>query len=352
MFTLSIVIPLFNEESNVNALYARLKMLTRQLAPCQVEVVFVDDHSHDKTFDVVSTLCHQNRNVRLLRLARNSGSHAAIMAGFEIASGQAVLFMAGDLQDPPELIAKMIKEWQKGHRIVWAARTQVKGQPVRDRLFSCLYWQLACYLANARLPASGVDFALLDRQVVEAVLAQRNRQAPIFLLIAETGLKPSVVAYMKQPRAGGKSGWTLRKKLALVVETLLFSVVPIRIMTVAGAVLVLLSVICGICLGLTVATTTNAPHVMTLIVVSTTILAGLQMATTGVIGEYLYLNMKEGRRVPRYIIERALNVLQAPASDFSPQQPNSSALTDSAELVQGLSSISGTTSLSQCNSNF
>lgn len=225
---LSIVIPLFNEQSTLERLFVRLTEISEQIRPTKVEFVFVDDHSVDGTFDVAQKLCRMHDNIKLIRLAQNSGSHAAICAGLSAASGDCAIFMAGDMQDPPELITEMISRWQAGNKIVWAARTVVEAQAPRDKFFSSFYWMIVHYLSGVDLPEGGVDFALMDRSVVDFVVQRWNKQTPIFLLIAESGLRSSVIFYKKAPRAGGKSGWTLKKKLRLVAQTLIYSFKPMR----------------------------------------------------------------------------------------------------------------------------
>jgi dolichol-phosphate mannosyltransferase len=225
---LSIVIPLFNEELNVNLLFERLQNLRAKLQGTSTEIIFIDDGSQDQTYECVKALCRSNENVRLIRLSSNCGSHVAIMTGLKAAHGQATIFMAGDLQDPPELILDMLKHWQSGYKIVWAARTQIENQQAKDRMFSTLYWTIVHYVSGIKLPKTGVDFALIDQAVIEAMTQHWTFHTPIFLSIAETGFPSTVIYYQKAARHGGKSGWTLSMKLALVGRTLLYSFRPTR----------------------------------------------------------------------------------------------------------------------------
>ena len=162
---LSVVVPLFNEESNIAALQTRLQQIEQQLSPVKLEIIFVDDCSQDKTASLISDLCHRHDNLRLIRFAKNSGSHAAIMAGVAASSGDCVMFLAGDLQDPPEIIPEMMEKWRNGNSIVWAVRAAVIGRKRQDSFFSSLYWLLVHYLTDLPIPAQGVDFFLIDRLV-------------------------------------------------------------------------------------------------------------------------------------------------------------------------------------------
>ena len=223
---LSVVVPLFNEEDNLQALFARFKEIEAQLSNVEFEFIFVDDGSGDNTFSIASNLCKQHSNITVLKFDRNYGSHPAIAAGFAASRGDCVMFIAGDLQDPPALIAEMIDRWKDGAKIVWAARTVVQNQPFKDMMFSVLYWGFFNVSVRHPVPARGVDFFLVDKSVVDAIRPNAQKEEPIFAQITETGLSSTVVRYTKQARASGKSGWTLKKKLDLVFQTLIYSPLP------------------------------------------------------------------------------------------------------------------------------
>ncbi len=304
---LSIVVPLFNEESNLKSLFARLKQAEARIAPTRLEIIFVDDCSQDNTSGLVKQICSTHENVRLIRFAKNSGSHAAIIAGIVASKGDCVMFMAGDLQDPPELIPEMLKSWSAGNYIVWAARTQTFGQERRDSLFASLYWWMVNQQTHNALPKSGVDFFLIDRQVVDAIAPQHNCKVPAFLMVAETGFKSAIVSYTKADRAGGKSGWTLKKKLALVLETALFSPMPLRAVSAGGAVISAAAILFGILSVILHLVLGQATDGLTLVACLVAFFAGVQLVVTGLVGEYLFLTLKEARYAPRYVIAEKVN---------------------------------------------
>ncbi|HEY9783926.1 MAG TPA: glycosyltransferase family 2 protein [Candidatus Obscuribacterales bacterium] len=226
---LSIVLPLFNEEDNLPVLMERLLEIRERLRPTQIEVILIDDGSTDETFARGSELCRQYDFVKMLRFEANAGSHAAISAGLAEASGECAVFLAGDLQDPPHLIPEMLRRWVEGDSIVWAARTRVEGKKAVDIGFSQCYWMLVSLLTGAKLPDSGLDFALLDKDALDALRPIAQSRCPLFLkILFLKGLRTSVVRYVKQARHSGKSGWTLRKKLNLVAQTLVYAFHPMR----------------------------------------------------------------------------------------------------------------------------
>lgn len=304
---LSIVVPLYNEESNINSFYKRLKQLEQKLSPIELELILVDDCSQDKTAALARELCLEDKNVRLIRFAKNSGSHAAIMAGVVASRGDCVMFLAGDLQDPPEIVPELLHQWRSGNSIVWAARKELIGAKKKDSFFSSMYWLMVHYCTRLPIPRTGVDFFLIDRKVAEAVAPRHHCNVPYFQLVAETGFKSTVVYYTKASRAGGKSGWTLKKKLTLVLETLLFSPTALRAFTASGMVFAVLGVLTALVTLACAVITATLPSQFSLMLSAMSFFSGLQMTMLGFVGEYLYVTLKEARKAPRYVIAETVN---------------------------------------------
>lgn len=295
---LSIVVPVFNEEQNVGRLIEVLKPATAKLAPDRVEIVLVDDGSTDKTFSLALALCEEHAEIKVLKLSRNFGSHAAVMAGLCESTGDCVVWMAGDLQDPPALLPEMLDKWRQGHKIVWAARREA------ERITSSFYWILANWITANKLPAGCVDFALMDRQVIEVLRPQAHRDTCIFLQIAESGFTSSEVRYTKSPRAAGKSKWTLARKVGLVLKALLFSTKPLRLLMAVGFVCLLAGMVASIvAIALSV-------HKVALLV-SYILVAVLAHATGAVLmamilfaAEHLHVSGQNAMSVSRFVVEK------------------------------------------------
>jgi polyisoprenyl-phosphate glycosyltransferase len=291
---------MFNEEANVPVLLERLRTLEQSLNPVKVEFVFVDDNSRDRTYEQLRKLAHLLQNVKLIKLAKNAGSHAAIMCGLMESTGDAAIFMAGDLQDPPELLLDMVKQWRDGYGVVWAARTQIEGIPLKDKVFSHGYWAIANFVSGAKFPNWGVDFALMDRMVIDYVTPLAHQDVPLFFLIAETGFSSTIVYYKKARRGSGRSGWTLRKKLRLVNHTLLYSIKPIRILLAIclmfAGLTVLSSLLNVAASGWMFLTISDFTAVLT----SVSIFFGLLMI--GAVTEFFARNVKAFGALPRFII--------------------------------------------------
>src|SRR5579883_2054449 len=220
---LSVVVPLFNEQENLPRLVAALNALRTDVQPIQLQVILVDDGSADDTYAMALKLLAGDPAFTLVKLAGNYGSHAAVAAGMTLVSGDCAVFLAGDLQDPLDLIPKMLEQWGNGYKIVWAARIQEEIRTTKRSFFSLLYHNLFNLVVTHKVAEDGVDFALIDKAVIEVLKARAQLREPLFAQVTDTGFNSTIVRYHKLARAAGRSGWTLRKKLALVFATAIYS---------------------------------------------------------------------------------------------------------------------------------
>ena len=293
---LSIVTPAFNEAPNLEALYAQLVRFFERTGG-DWEWIVVDDHSRDDTFGVIERLSLLDGRVRGFRLARNSGSHVAITCGLHHAQGDAAVMMAADLQDPPETIDAMIAAWRAGAQIVWATRRNAPST-----LSALYYWVMRKFVGMADMPASGADFFLVDRVVLDAFRQFPERNVSVLALITWIGFRQAYVEYDKQPRAAGQSGWTLGRKIRLAVDSVTaFSDLPIRLCGYAGALLMAFALIIGI---FAVVMLPSAGAVLLLLLAAMFGLTGVQLFALGMVGEYVWRGLDESRRRPHYLIER------------------------------------------------
>jgi polyisoprenyl-phosphate glycosyltransferase len=301
--TLSIVIPVYNEGDGLLLLADRLRGFLSGLAE-STETIFVDDHSTDHSPNVLQSICAGNPAFRWIRLSRNSGSHVAILAGLEQASGRCAVFMAADLQDPPELIAQMLDVWRQGNNTVWAVRAERQGVGLVDRLFARAYYWLMNHFADVTFPPDGADFALIDRSVISALLDSVGANTSVLGEIATLGFRQANVLYTKEERKHGTTKWSLRKKLKLFADSFVsFSYAPIRGMSYLG----MLSSVVGVLgatyilvLHLVVGHPVQGWASLMVVVLA---LGGMQMLMLGVLGEYLWRTLDESRRRPRYFLE-------------------------------------------------
>ena len=297
---ISILTPAFNESENLVALHERLVSAMTALG-VEWEWVIVDDHSRDNTFAVVQQLAAADPRVRGLRLARNSGSHLAIICALQHVSGEAAVLLAADLQDPPEFIAQMIDRWRQGAQVVWAVRRQRPGEAGHRGFAAIYYWIMRRLVGMREMPATGADFFLIDRVVIDAFLQSSERNTSVFALITWLGFRQEQIEYDKQPRAAGRSGWTLARKITLVIDSVTaFSDFPLRWSLYGGLSLIAVGSLTGIT-GLALLPSLGAG--LLLLVGLIFALSGVQLAALAIVGQYVYRALDEARGRPRYVVE-------------------------------------------------
>lgn len=298
---LSILTPAFNEATNLDALHARLVATMAQLG-IEWEWVVVDDHSRDETFAVIQRLAAADGRVRGVRLARNSGSHVAVTCGLHLVRGDAAVMIASDLQDPPETLGSMVERWKSGAQVVWAVRRQRPGDTTHAGFAAVYYWLMRNVVGMKAMPANGADFFLVDRAVLEAFRKFPERSVSVLALVMWLGFRQEFIEYDKQPRTSGKSGWTLARKITLVVDSVTaFSEAPIRACTLLGVALLAVSVVL-LLVGIARWMRTDHGHLV-LMVAAVAGVGGLQLVATGLVGEYVWRALEESRRRPQFVIE-------------------------------------------------
>jgi polyisoprenyl-phosphate glycosyltransferase len=301
---LTIVIPVFNEEAVIPALVERLRGIADRLSPLAVEIIMMDDHSSDRSAEMLRDVTRQDPRFRYARLAKNSGSHIAILAGLAEARGECAVFLAADLQDPPELIPRMLDLWRTGNRVVWAVREEREGVSKVDVFLSNTFYRLLNLMGEVNLPPRGSDVALLDKKVIDALLTSTGSHPSVIGEIARLGFSQAQISYTKEERAAGITKWTLGRKLKAFADAfVLFSYAPLRIMSYLG----MLCSLSGFAYALVVIilrlrNSTPVQGWSSLMVV-VLVLGGVQMMMLGVLGEYLWRTLEAARRRPIYFLE-------------------------------------------------
>lgn len=304
MSSLSVAIPVFNEQENLPQLAARLTAAIAALQFNDYEIIFVDDGSSDATPRILGSLHDSDPHVRVIRFSRNFGHQAALQAGMDESRGDALIFMDADLQDPPEVIPDFVAQWRAGYDIVYAIRKKRKENFFKRASYKIFYKSLQL-VANIDVPLDAGDFCLMDRRVVNALkcLPERNR----FLrgLRSWVGFAQTGVEYERQARLAGAPKYTVRKLLGLALSGYIgFSAVPLRVASGLGT----LSALAG--LGLMVwavlqkITGHPTPWGWASTVSMILFMGGMQLGVLGIVGEYLSRTYDEVRRRPLYIVSR------------------------------------------------
>lgn len=304
-----VIIPAYNEAENLPLLYERLRtMAEEQSDRYQFRFLFVDDCSTDGTPRVIEELCARDPRVAFLRLARNSGSHAALMAGFAHCDGDCGAVLAADGQDPPETIPALLAEWERGSKVVWAVRESREGVSWLSLLCSRLFYWIMRRIALAQMPPEGADFFLVDRQVISVLNRMPEHNHSVVAMLMWLGFPQSSIQYTKGQRLRGRSKWTFGKRLKLAIDSFAgYSYVPLRLASVLGLTTATVGLLYATFVFVNALFGRPAAGWSSLMVVVLTT-SGVQMMILGVLGEYLWRVLEEARRRPRYVIESSRNL--------------------------------------------
>jgi polyisoprenyl-phosphate glycosyltransferase len=304
--TLSIVIPALNEASNLEKLYHEL-VVTLDGAGILWECMIVDDASDDDTYRVLTALTKRDRRIRAIRFSRHFGSHAAIRCALDYISGKCAAILAADLQDPPDILVKMLAPWREGAQVVWAVREKRDEIRAVDAFFSRLFYVLMRRMEGLkRIPKLGADCFLIDRIVIDALKKCGDAHQSLFNMLFWLGFIQKEVFYSKRPRFHGRSGWSLGRKLKLVADSVAcFSAFPIRFMIYLGFVSLMTGCLCPV---LSLVGLQRVPDGVPLWPIATfLILCGLQMMLLGVLGEYLWRFLGQARGRPSFFVEKTFD---------------------------------------------
>ncbi|GIV96213.1 MAG: glycosyl transferase [Herpetosiphonaceae bacterium] len=302
---LSVVIPVYNEEESLPELYNRL---TAVLANTQLsyEIIFVDDGSSDSTNRILRSLVETDPHIIAVELARNFGHQAAISAGLEHSRGRGVIVMDADLQDPPEVLPQFIAKWQEGHDVVYAIRERRKEGWLKRAGYAAFYRTLR-HIASIDIPLDSGDFCIMDRRIVDLLVHMPERNRFIRGIRSWVGLNQVGLAYERHARYAGVPKYTLKRLIYLALDGLIsFSYIPLRLITIMGFAISTLSIIMAVFYFIKKLTVGLNPPGFATLIVAILFLAGVQLITLGVIGEYIGRIFEEVKRRPLYIVRRVL----------------------------------------------
>ena len=302
---ISLVIPIYFEEELIPELHKRLQQLILDLDPIyNFEIIFVNDGSTDKSLQLLRQICSFDSLYKLINLSRNFGHQLAITAGIDHATGDAVIVMDGDLQDPPEFIPTLLEKWSEGYQVVYAIRESRNGESFLKKITANLFYRLLDKLTDIEIPRNVGDFRIMDRCVVNELLRLRESSRYIRGLVSWIGFSQCGVTYRRDARYAGKTKYSLSKMFKLAADGIInFSEKPLYLASYIGFFISLISLIWGISifynyfLG-------NFTGVLgwSSIMVSILFIGGLQIAFIGLIGLYLGRTYGEVRNRPLYII--------------------------------------------------
>ena len=302
----SIVAPCWNEEVTLPELHRRISQVMENLKE-EWELVLINDGSTDKTGEVMQKLHEIDPHVHYIQFARNFGHQIAVTAGMDYAQGKAVILIDSDLQDPPELILKMLDKWREGYKVVYAIRSERKGETWFKLFTAQLFYRLIYRITDVNIPLDTGDFRLMDRQVVDQMKAMKEHHRFIRGMTSWVGFEQTGVEYVREERFAGETKYPLRKMIRLAITAITgFSIFPLQLATFVGFATAILSAIFIIFVIIARLSGYQSFEGQATTLVMVLFLGGIQLISLGIIGEYLGRIYDEVRGRPLYVVNRAV----------------------------------------------
>jgi len=308
---LSVVVPCVDEEE-VSAVTHEKLTATLSGIDLDYEIIYVDDGSRDRTYDILKGIHDVDNHVLLVKFSRNFGHQVAISAGADHASGDAVVFIDADLQDPPEVIPRMIDEWRKGFDVVYGKRKSREGETTFKLVTAKYFYKTINKLAEIDIPLDTGDFRLMDRRAVEALRALPERDRFVRGLVTWIGFRQTPLEYERQKRYAGSTKYPLKKMIKFAMDGILsFSLLPLKLATTVGFLASGLA-LAGIVYAITLRLFTDIwVSGWTTLLIAVLFLGGVQLICLGIIGEYVGRNYFESKKRPLYLLDQVHRHIRA-----------------------------------------
>lgn len=311
MKKLSIVIPMYYEEQVAKECYERVAKIMLSLKErYESEIIFINDGSQDKTLEILEEIAKENKNVKVVSFSRNFGHQAAVTAGLKYVTGDVILIMDADLQDPPELIPDMLKKWEDGYEVIYGKRKTREGESAFKLLTAKAFYATLNKLSDIEIPKNTGDFRLVDRKVVDVVNSLPEHNKFLRGLFSWVGFKQYAYEYERKERLAGKTKYPLKKMLKLASDGIIsFSTKPLKIVGSLGILSVIISIVILVysILSFTFKWNNLAPG-WTSLMCTMTFLGGIILISLWMIGEYIARIYDETKQRPQYIIDKTINI--------------------------------------------
>jgi len=307
---LSVVIPCFNEELVLSATHERLTQAVSAVDGFDHELIFIDDGSRDDTFKLLTEIQTRDSQARVLRLSRNFGHQIAVTAGLEAAAGDVIVVIDADLQDPPEVIPEMIDLWRQGNHVVYGIRTTRAGESRFKLMTAKAFYCIINRFSDTPMPVDTGDFRLMDRKVVDVLLAMPERGRFLRGMVSWIGFRQVPLAYERQPRHAGRTKYSLFRMIRFAMDGILsFSVLPLRLAALTGLVAIgfaLAGIVMAVVVRLFGLYDLRLGRGWASLFVAVLFMGGVQLLSLGVMGEYLGRIYTEVKRRPLYAVQERL----------------------------------------------
>lgn len=310
MKKISIVIPVYNEEKVLEISYNKIKNILENIEKYDYEIIFINDGSKDNSLNILEGITNANDKAKVISFSRNFGQEAALTAGLKYVTGDAVVIIDADLQDPPELIPEMLKLWEQGNEVIYGKRKRRKGESAFKLLSAKMFYKTLNALSDVEIPKDTGDFRLVDRKVVDVINSMPEHNKFLRGLFSWVGFKQYSYEYKRNERAAGKTKYPFKKMWKLATDGIVsFSTKPLKIVGGIGVLTIILSICILIYSLISFALKlNNLTPGWTSIMVAITLFSGVQLLSIWIMSEYIARIYDETRKRPEYIIDKKINI--------------------------------------------
>jgi glycosyltransferase involved in cell wall biosynthesis len=310
-FRLSVAIPVHNEESVLPELLRRLRAALDSLPAGPHEMVFVDDGSTDRTFEMLAEAAREDSRIAAISLSRNFGHQPAITAALDYVTGDAVVVMDGDLQDVPEAIPQFVEKYREGYDVVYARRVRRK-EPLLLRVCYFIFYRMMAKLSDIQLPLDSGDFGLMSRRVIDQLKKMPEHHRYLRGMRSWVGFRQTGLTIERAERHSGKSKYSITRLMKLAFDGIFaFSIVPIRAAALCGAIVIVISTLHALYQIYAKIFLQTSPRGFTALIVAVSFLSGIMLFFLGVIGEYVGRIYEETKARPQYVVGRIAGNLRS-----------------------------------------
>lgn len=306
---ISVIVPMYNEELVIEECYKRLKENITKLKKYDYELIFINDGSKDKTLEKIKELAKQDTNLKIVSFSRNFGHQAAVTAGLKEVTGDAIVIIDADLQDPPESIPDMVKLWEAGNEVIYGKRKSRDGESAFKLLTAKMFYKTLNALSDVEIPKDTGDFRLVDRKVVDTINTLPEHNKFLRGLFSWVGYKQKAFEYERKERFAGETKYPLKKMLKLASDGIIsFSTKPLKLIGILGGVCIAISLILLIYIIVNAIGKFNYLSVAWPIITAVTFFSGVQLMTIWIISEYIGRIYDESKKRPQYIVDKKINI--------------------------------------------
>ena len=306
----TLVIPMYYEEKVADECYKRVKENLVKIENYDHEIIFVNDGSKDKTLEILEKIAEEDENVKIISFSRNFGHQAAVTAGLQYVTGDAIIIMDADLQDPPELIPDMLKSWEEGNEVIYGKRKSREGESAFKLFTAKMFYKTLNALSDVDIPKDTGDFRLVDRKVVDTINSLPEHNKFLRGLFSWVGYKQAPFEYERKERFAGETKYPLKKMLKLASDGIIsFSTKPLKLVGALGIISIAISVVLLVyALMSYMFRLNNLSAGWTSMMVAITFFAGVQLLSIWIMSEYVGRIYDETKQRPQYIVDKKINI--------------------------------------------